>query len=255
MRKKLSWLTLSLVLINIVTLIFLSIISLHYKVPQKVLVKLRAINSEPTKIEYKPEPFQLPAFVFQNVSRENFSVYNKRKYAIVMLGDSITARVAWNELLGLPGISNRAIEGDYTLGVLHRLEDIYELNPKLCFLMIGTNDIPLINNNYYTVETIVNNIKEIIKELQNHNIDVCIESILYTAFNSSYWKDFNGYVKTINYLLEEYCEKNNILYLDVNELLSKDDRLEWKYTSDGVHLFGDAYKKWGGMILEVLKNK
>jgi hypothetical protein len=45
MRRQNLWLKV-LVLTNIVSLVFLAIVSLHYKVPQKVLIKMGIIEND-----------------------------------------------------------------------------------------------------------------------------------------------------------------------------------------------------------------
>ena len=50
-----------------------------------------------------------------------YESYPKSKNDIVFLGNSITDRVDWNELLGKSNVRNRGISGDITFGVLQRL--------------------------------------------------------------------------------------------------------------------------------------
>jgi lysophospholipase L1-like esterase len=94
-----------------------------------------------------------------------------------MLGDSITEGVAWNELLGISGIANRGIGGDTTEGIIGRLPNIYELNPEMCFIMAGINDI----RKNIPVEIIIKNTDQIIGDLENHGIEVIIQSTLYVS--------------------------------------------------------------------------
>jgi lysophospholipase L1-like esterase len=110
--------------------------------------------------------------------------YKNKEYRVVMLGDSITAGVAWNELLGISGIANRGIGSDTTGGILGRLSNIYELNPKICFIMAGINDI----GKNIAMEIIINNMTQIIDELENHGIEVIIQSTLYVSDEYGNWK-------------------------------------------------------------------
>ncbi|PID27048.1 MAG: hypothetical protein CR982_06980 [Candidatus Cloacimonadota bacterium] len=63
-----------------------------------------------------------------------YKQYNK-KGNIVMLGNSITYGVNWNELLNRNDIINRGIGSDTTEGFLSRMEYIYKAEPKICFIM------------------------------------------------------------------------------------------------------------------------
>ncbi|MFL2983656.1 MAG: hypothetical protein ACJZ12_04620 [Candidatus Neomarinimicrobiota bacterium] len=57
---------------------------------------------------------------------------------IVFLGNSITKGGGdWNERLNTENIVNRGISGDYTDGVLMRLDEIIHYKPIAVFIMIG----------------------------------------------------------------------------------------------------------------------
>ena len=68
---------------------------------------------------------------------ELFEIYKKIPCDIVMLGDSRTDGVNWNELLGRPNIVARGIPSDVTEGFLARMEYVYNLEPKLCIIQGG----------------------------------------------------------------------------------------------------------------------
>jgi lysophospholipase L1-like esterase len=224
---------------NILTLIFLTIISLHYKVPQKVLIKLGIIENK--------------SIVYSNYEILNklFPVYDKTyKYKIVMLGDSITAGVAWNELLGINYIANRGIGSDTTDGFVKQLENIYELEPESCFIMGGINDI----HAGITVDEILKNFEIIVDNLHQRGVKVIIQSTLYVSKNRPKWKKINNIVDELNNGLKQICIKNELVYVDVNTALSNDNALNEEYTYDGVHLFGNGYTKWKELILPIIKN-
>ena len=71
------------------------------------------------------------------VIRNLFKIYNPVKINIVMLGNSITWGVNWNELLSRTDVANRGIPCEKTEDFLYRLDDIYKLKPKICFIMGG----------------------------------------------------------------------------------------------------------------------
>lgn len=60
---------------------------------------------------------------------------------IVMLGDSLSARGNWNQLLGVNYITNHGIDGDNIKGVQNRLDYIFYEELELVFIMIGINDL------------------------------------------------------------------------------------------------------------------
>ena len=59
----------------------------------------------------------------------------KKSIEIVMLGDSITGRGEWKELLENEHLINLGVDGDTTSGILSRVNPILELEPKVVFLM------------------------------------------------------------------------------------------------------------------------
>src|SRR5512140_3436981 len=62
------------------------------------------------------------------------------KADVVVLGDSLTQRAEWWELLGRP-IANRGIADDTVALVRARLGDVVELQPRVIFLLVGVNDL------------------------------------------------------------------------------------------------------------------
>ena len=174
-----------------------------------------------------------------------YKIYKTQQTDIIMLGDSLTDNVNWNELFDFPVI-NRGIGADITEGYLHRMEFIYKLKPKKVFLNGGTNDIAF----GYSVEEIFSNYKEIMRLLKEKNITVYMQSTVFTRFS-----EYNIKIKELNELLEVYCKENNIIYIDLNKKLSKNDTLIEEYTYDGSHLTAKGYFVWREMIQEYVLNK
>lgn len=178
----------------------------------------------------------------------HFALSKMSSADVVFLGNSITFGGAWNELLGRERIVNRGIGGDNTVGMLHRLQYVYQLKPKLCFVMAGINDIYA----DVPVERIFYNYKQIIDTLVIHRITPVIQS---TLFVNPKWKraaEKNIEVKELNRLLMEYAVGKNIEYVDLNALLSINDTLKEEYTTDGVHLTGAAYDRWRTLLMPIL---
>ena len=67
---------------------------------------------------------------------ENFMLFNKQA-DIVMLGNSITAGIDWNEILDRKDIVNRGINGDITEGMLNRMNSVLKVKPKVCFFLVS----------------------------------------------------------------------------------------------------------------------
>src|SRR5688572_792456 len=59
---------------------------------------------------------------------------------IIFAGNSHAHNFEVAELFKLPNIKNRGINGDNSLGLLERLDEITESKPKKIFIEIGIND-------------------------------------------------------------------------------------------------------------------
>jgi lysophospholipase L1-like esterase len=133
-----------------------------------------------------------------------FPVYDKLyKYKIAMLGDSITAGVSWNELLGVNYVANRGIGGDTTDGFIRRMESIYELEPETCFIMGGINDI----HAGKTVDEILKNFEIIIENLHEKRVKAIVQSTLYVSRTRPNWETVNTAVDKLNSGLKLICKK------------------------------------------------
>jgi len=162
-----------------------------------------------------------------------------------MIGDSITEDGSWNELLERDDIMNRGMAGDTSSGVLNRVDRL-EDNIEKAFVMVGIND--LIWNR--SVNHVFNNYIQILDRLRTKGITPIVQSTLYTGRESA--GRYNGHVKTLNDKLKRYCEKENIKFIDLNDILSSYGQLDDQYTIDGVHLEARAYILWAESIKDSL---
>jgi len=136
------------------------------------------INNEVLQVEISPlqqinsvdinDPLYIPKSIYD--------VYLTKKADVVMLGDSITYNVDWNELFGNKySIINRGIPGDSTEKMLNRMYYIYKLDPEICFIMAGVNDFL----EEKKPEEVFENYKKIIIQLKEHDIMPIVQSTLY----------------------------------------------------------------------------
>ncbi len=179
----------------------------------------------------------------------HFAVYHK-KGRIVMLGNSITARVDWGELLGSNRIINRGIGSDITEGYLNRMQYIYSVGPKICYIMGGVNDIA----RKIPQETIVSNLEKIIDGLKQHKIIPVLQSVLHVSDSYADYVEFNRKIAGLNVELVKLAERCNVTFIDLNEHLSSGHQLINEYAiKDGIHLSGPGYEKWRAVLLADLK--
>lgn len=166
---------------------------------------------------------------------------------IIFLGNSITNGGEWCELFENPNIKNRGISGDICKGVYDRLEVITNGQPNKIFLLIGINDLA----RGKTPDSVVVGIGEIIDKIQieSPNTLIYLQSIL--PLNESFGM-FGGHtkhqneIKPLNNRLEALAKSKQIQFIDLysNFVEPDTDKLNPKYTNDGLHLLGEGYIKW-----------
>ena len=187
---------------------------------------------------------------------ELFQIYKKIPADIVMLGDSRTDGVNWNELLGRANIVARGIPSDVTEGYLARMEYVYNLEPRYCIIQGGLNDI----YNWTAVEKIYQNYLKIISGLRSKGIKPILQSVIYAGkiWGKDYLvrtnskmkaedvnKERNQEIAKLNKMLKSYAKRNDIIYIELNDEMSFRGLLKDELTHDGVHLNARGYKIWG----------
>jgi lysophospholipase L1-like esterase len=177
-----------------------------------------------------------------------YDLFASTQADVVMLGNSLTFNANWNEILNRSNIANRGIASDITSGYLHRLGYVTRLNPKLCFIEGGVND--LYSND--SVKNIVRNYADIIDSLQSHHIVPVIQSTLFVGAKYPHAREKNKQIQTLNTWLIAYALKNGIEFLDINHLVSKDGFLRSDLTYDGIHLNARGYALWAPEVGKVL---
>lgn len=173
------------------------------------------------------------------------SLYNQMEIQegdIVFLGNSITAQCDWAELMNNPKIKNRGIPGDSTDGILERLEKIMKKNPSKLFLMIGINDLL-----FHKPQHVIDNYKKIVDQIkaQNPETDLYLYSILPVNPNVRYIPIENVDIQLINSEIQKISNESESTFINLyDNFVDKRNELNAKFTSDGIHLNGDAYLLW-----------
>jgi len=153
-------------------------------------------------------------------------------------------------------VKNRGISGDITAGVLNRLPEITSSKPAKVFLLIGINDLA----RKISVDSLYNNICLIAGTIrqQSPKTKVYIQSILPVNDSFGMFKDHTCKAPQIietNSLLRDWCLKTGFIFIDLYSRFKNpdNDRLNPKYTNDGLHLTGDGYLLWADIIRPYLK--
>ncbi len=224
---------------------------------QNLYSKEHSTKAEGDSLKYK-----------QNINYQQqislYKIYKLRHAKIVMLGNSLTFGANWGELLNRTDVVNRGVTGDVLPGFLSRLKYIYNLHPKICFIMGGINDI----YNWTPVDEIYRNYITLIIKLKAHRIIPVIESTLFAGKQwGQEWLEThnpklkpevvndgrNKMVNQLNWMLKNYAKEHNIVFMDLNSKMSSGNFLKTSLTTDGIHLNAEGYRIWAKEVLKVLK--
>jgi lysophospholipase L1-like esterase len=177
-----------------------------------------------------------------------FKIYNRfaKPGGIVFVGDSLTQRYPLNEFYpGLPTY-NRGIDGDTTTGLMRRLDvSIFDLNPKVVVLLIGTNDLQV---GQIPREQTVLNIGLICDAIEAKLPAAKIVLVSLYPVNETGEKLVEKIVvgprknSEIQLINEEIKGFKNIIYADVYpHLVDEFNQLNMRYSKEGLHLSLNGY--------------
>ncbi|MDA8587454.1 GDSL-type esterase/lipase family protein [Flavobacteriaceae bacterium] len=178
---------------------------------------------------------------------------------VVFMGNSITE--GWSKFnkdffINNPFV-NRGIGGQTTPQMLIRFKpDVVNLNPKAVVILAGINDIAE-NTGPVTIENIAENIISMAEIAKANEIKVFICSTLPAIdFPWSPGMDPGPKVVKLNSILKNYCDSNNIPYVDYFSAMSDEKGglkvPEYTTADDLVHPNLAGYKVMEKIILKAL---
>lgn len=171
---------------------------------------------------------------------------------VVFLGDSITECYNLEEFFPDLNLINEGKSGDTTTDILKRLkESVFAYTPSILILLIGTNDLELLNSR---PEEVINGIKKIVKEVKSHdeNIKIYLQSIYPVDYEIKPFSVGKRQNKDILIINEEIKNIKEVTYLDLHQVLTtKTGKLNKDYTYDGIHINKKGYE----VITEYLNKK
>lgn len=178
-------------------------------------------------------------------TRVDLHKHSEHDASIALVGDSITHRGNWVDLLDRTDVDNRGINGDTSTLILQRIDSIYKEHYAVYLLMFGINDF----FRDASVDEVFTNYQAIIAKLSQKNAKVIVQSTLYCAPEKAPFgcQDINIKIAELNQKLQSLVMAN-YRYIDINTELSPTGTLNPEFTSDGIHLNLIGYEKWAEFI-------
>jgi lysophospholipase L1-like esterase len=174
----------------------------------------------------------------------------------LLLGDSITAgwrgkgKAAYTEHFEPLKAANFGIGGDRTQHVLWRLQngELDGITPKLCMLMIGTN------NGKDSAEDVAAGITAIVKELQKKSpsTKILLLGIFPRGEKPNPGREKNDKVNAVVAKLDDGGK--TVKYLDIGaKFLAEDKSISKDIMPDFLHLSEKGYAIWAEAVLPTVK--
>ncbi len=170
---------------------------------------------------------------------------------IIFIGNSITDGGELTELFNDLRVKNRGINSDDIDGVTDRIDCILAGRPAKIFLLIGINDVShnvSLSSLLSKYETLINIICE-----QSPESKLYVQSVMPINNDFNRYKNLRGkedLINSFNSGLQELASQKGIVYIDLWPALAvaDSDKLDPRYTNDGLHLTGEGYLAWANHI-------
>ncbi len=189
-----------------------------------------------------------------------------RKGQIVFAGSSLMEQFPVYEFLlddSLPyTIYNRGIGGSTTAELLQNMDAcIYDLEPGVVLLNIGTNDL---NDPACTLEALEEQYAQVVTEIQNRLPQTQICLLAYypvnpDAANSPHMEAIlrsrtNEKIRKANERIEAMARRYGIRFLDLNDdITDEKGNLMKEVTVEGMHMYANGYRRIWTRLLPVLR--
>ena len=252
-------------------LVVSSLLFLLNSCQQEVLSLDNIYPDSSLKVKYQDDYKRSTFFKRINEFKENPIGYNK----VVFLGNSITNGLRRHfSKFKRSDVVNRGIDGDISLGILQRLDELIYYKPKAVFILIGLNDFfnDLTKMPEVTPKFVTKNIIEAANKIQRESpkTKIYLQTILpintqqyqnklkKDTGNSYYWLEPDFEININEQILKtnEFLRNNEIFQvIDLHPLfVDKNNIMREKYSTDGVHLNELGYQKWIDIINPFLSN-
>lgn len=188
---------------------------------------------------------------YKYLTRLEYFSRDREQKDIVFLGNSLTERSDWEKIMDRTDVSNRGIGSDITEGYINRINDIFGLKPKICFIEGGVNDL----GRNVEQDTIIRNLGILIDTLRSAGIIPVLNMVTYLAdfYKSHEPETFNDRIKKLNGAIKALAKKKKVMQIDLNPVITDGKFLKKEYAiKDGIHYTDATYQVWRNEILKIL---
>lgn len=178
-----------------------------------------------------------------DIKKESFELVDDAEKEVVFAGDSHTDYFEWGEYFKDLSVANRGISGDTSKGLLSRIEQVTELNPKKVFVLIGINDL----QQGTSVEEIEQNYQQIIEALKKDSPEtkIYVQSVFPIAgdlYENNFFKRSEPINEDVVQLNKKISQLEGVTVLKSPAQFGEE--LPEEYSVDGLHLNKEGYKVW-----------
>ena len=200
-----------------------------------------ALRAQPDSLDYRGD-----YYFAKRAQQERVAVQPQHT---VMLGNSLTERGTWADLLQDSLVVNRGIGGDCVAGMTARLGAIVAGKPRALFLMAGVNDLIF---SKITPEALLGQYERLLDAIRaaSPRTTVFIQSLLPLdeVQNEEYFAGKNARIEAFNTLLRDMARRRGLDYIDIRSRMARDGKMPAEYTVDGIHLNAAGYAVWSDAL-------
>jgi lysophospholipase L1-like esterase len=223
------------VITNVFMLLLLIIVVYKSQYYKKILQKLDLIEILPTDA---PDYWALNGWT---------NTLQKIDYDadIAFFGNSITCMSDFQKSFPDKKVINLGYPGDTMKGMMLRMAMLRAVRPEKVFMMAGINGLKAMGVDQFAAEyeTLVDSIQISLPHSQLY-----LQSILPVNANAYNRCGNNHKIQSANNIISQIAVKKGCIYVDLFSLFYKDGMLPQELTLDGVHLYPNAYHRWGNAI-------
>lgn len=174
---------------------------------------------------------------------------------IVFFGNSLTHGCEWHELLRMPNVVNRGINGDTADGMDERIETVTTGKPAKIFFLCGANDV----SHNLTPDSIAKAVIAVVDKMreQTPETKIYLQSLLPINNSFNRYKAMAGKEETIrqvNALLEPLAAERGVTWINLYPAFCDDEgNLKKELTNDGLHLLAPGYLIWKDIVMPYVK--